>query len=256
METSEFVDVETARASRGVRIVASAVVPSPWSEAAKNVFHIGGVRTQWVRAVRGDEALSAWTRAHNQPVVFHDDEPPRSSWAEIVALAARLASRPIVPDEAGARARTFGLLHELAGEDGLAWSGRLCMIDLGLRTEGKRGFPVVVSRYLSTKYGYAPERMERARARVRDVLALFDRLLAESPSGYLAGERPGALDVYLATFLAPLVGVSEEDCPLMRPELRNAFASLKDEPDLAVPPAIVAHRARMYGEHLPFPIRI
>jgi glutathione S-transferase len=256
MEISEIVDVETARASRGVRMVVASVVPSPWSEAAKNVFHLAGVKTQWVRATRGDAAIAEWTRAHNSPVVFHDDDPPRDGWAEIVTLAARLAKRPIVPTEPEARARTFGLLHELAGEDGLAWSGRLLMIDYGLRTEGARGFPVQVSRYLAAKYGYAPDRIAGARARVREGLALFDRLLTASPSGYLAGDAPGALDVYLASFLAPIVGVTDSECPGLRPEFRAAFSTLKDDADLAVSPAVLAHRARMYAEHLPFPIRV
>ncbi|MDQ3037881.1 MAG: hypothetical protein M3Y87_36135 [Myxococcota bacterium] len=256
MELSEIVDLATARASRGVRIVVSALVPSPWSEAAKNVFHLAGVPTKWVRAGRPDEALAAWTRAHNVPVVFSNDEPPRSNWADIVDLAARLARTPIVPTDAASRVRTFGLLHELAGEDGLGWSGRLLMIDAGLQSDGKRGFSLPVARYLAPKYGHSAERVAPARARIHDVLALFDRELASCPSGYLAGAAPGALDVYVATFLAPILGVSEEECPGMRPELRAAFATLRDDPALEVPPSLVAHRSRMYERHLPLPIRL
>ena len=38
MPASEYVDVETARAATGTRIITSALVPSPWSEAAKGLF--------------------------------------------------------------------------------------------------------------------------------------------------------------------------------------------------------------------------
>jgi glutathione S-transferase len=256
MDLSEIVDLDTARKARGVRMVVSAAVPSPWSEAAKNLFHLAGVETLWVRARRDDEALTAWTRAHNVPVVFHDDDPPRTGWAEIVALASRLARTAVVPSDVEGRARTFGLLHELAGEDGLGWSGRLLMLDISLRSEGQRGFALPVARYLAAKYGYAAERVAPARERIRAILTMFDRMIATSTSGYLAGEAPGALDVYLPAFLAPMLGVPEEECPSLRPEMRAAFGVLRDEADLVVPPSLIAHRARMFERHLPFPIRL
>lgn len=253
MNEPEIVDIATARAARGVRMVVVSVLPSPWSEGAKNVFHLAGVQTRWVRVTR-DAALAEWTRAHNAPVVFHDDEPPRTGWAEIVTLAARLGTQPIVPSAASDRARHFGWIHELAGEDGLAWSARLLMIDQGLRTEGARGFPTQVAKYLAPKYGYAPERVELARVRIAEVLDMFARELGERE--YLAGDAPGAVDVYLATCLAPLVGVTEEACPTIKPEMRNAFDTLRHDPELTVPLALAALRSRMYDKHLPFPIRL
>jgi glutathione S-transferase len=256
MSTTEIVDLETARAARGVRLVVSGIVPSPWSEGAKGVFRLAGIATKWVRSGRPDPALAEWTRAHNVPVVFHDDDPPRTSASDIVALAARLSSAPIVPADAASRAHAFGLLHELAGEDGLGWSGRILMIDAGIRSGGARGFSLPISQYLAPKYGYHADRVAPARARIRDLLSLFERELASSGAEYLAGGAPGALDVYLATFLAPLVGVSEEECPRMRPELRAAFSTVCEDPEIAMPPSLAAHRARMYERHLPLPIQL
>src|SRR4051794_12576140 len=116
----QYVDLETAKAARGVRMVATGVVPSPWTEAAKGLFKIAGIPVACVRSVRGDAAQTAWTQAHNVPVVFHDDEPPRTVWSQVLALATRLAAPgTLLPVELERRALTVGLIHEIAGEDGL-----------------------------------------------------------------------------------------------------------------------------------------
>jgi glutathione S-transferase len=251
------VDLETARVARGVRIVSASVLPSPWSEAAKGLFRLAGVPALVVRYARGDEATGAWMRAPNVPVVLHDDELPRASWSEIVSLAGRLdPSGALLPDEPGARARTMGLLHELAGEDGLGWNSRLVMIDLGLRTEGREGFPLRVSQYLAPRYGHRPGTGERAPERVRSGLALFARALAESGGPYLAGARPGALDVYLAAFLTPLSPLTEADCPGILPPLLHAFTTLQAHLGDAVPAELAALRRTMLDRHLGWPIAL
>ena len=38
MQTLRFVDLEEARAAGGVRLLAAAALPSPWTEAAKGIF--------------------------------------------------------------------------------------------------------------------------------------------------------------------------------------------------------------------------
>jgi len=159
------VDQQAAAAARGVRIVSSAVVPSPWSEAAKAVFAIAGVPFVVVRALPRDPAIFAWTRSHNVPVVFYDDEPARTVWSQIVALAARLADH-VVPSSLAKRTETFGWLNELAGEGGLGWNGRLLMIHASLASDGARGFPL-----LAGKYGYAADRIAAARDRSIEIVA-------------------------------------------------------------------------------------
>ena len=247
----QVIDLETAKTARGVRIVASAVVPSPWSEAAKAIFTVGGVPFSVVRGSPRDPALLAWTHAHNVPVVFHDDEPPRTVWSQIVALAARLAPR-LVPAER--RIETMGLLHEIAGEDGLGWNGRLFMIHASFTSDGARGFPLQVAKYLAGKYGYAPERVEPARARAREVLQTLATRLGPAP--YFGGDRPDALDAYTAAFLTPLFPISEADCPGMQPMLRAAFGVCAEELGADVPVALAAQRKRMFESHLEWPIAI
>ena len=250
-----FVDLETAKAARGVRIVASSAVPSPWSEAAKALFTIAGVPFAVVRTVARDPAIAAWTGAHNVPVVFHDDEPPRTVWSQIVMLAARLApDARLLPADAGRRAARIGLLHELAGEDGLGWNARLLMIHASFASEGTRSFPMPVAKYLASKYGYAPERIDTARARAIEVLALLGRELGDAP--YFGGEQPDALDAYVATFMVPLEVIREEDCPAMAPPLRAAFAVAAEELAAHAPATLVALRKRMFERHLSWPIAL
>jgi hypothetical protein len=251
MELFEIVDLETARAARGVRIVSASAIASPWSEAAKGLFRITQVPVKVVRATRDAQAeVAAWTRTHNNPVVFHEDDVPRSSWTDILALAARLGGERVIPG--GERVRTFGLVSELAGEDGLAWSSRLLMIDASLQSDGARGFPLPIAKYLAPKYGHSVRAVERARPRIAEILAAFERELGDRE--YLVGDRISAADVYLATCLTLMVARLPEECPQMRPDLVRAVITLREDMAMPVPASLVAHRARMFERHLPTPI--
>ena len=135
-------DLEEARAASGLRVVIATNVPSPWSQAALGAFDVKGLDYLAVRLRRADDEIRRWTGARNAPVVLYDDEPPRTGWAEILALAERLGGRvSLVPADDGARVRMFGLSHEILGEGGLGWSVRLLLTHLGLETDGRRGWP-------------------------------------------------------------------------------------------------------------------
>jgi glutathione S-transferase len=253
MDNLRFVDLAEARAARGVRMVVAGVLPSPWSEAAKAVFRVKELPVLAVRFVRGAPEIAAWTGTHNVPVVFHDDEPPRTGWAEILALAERLGGRrSLVPDED--RVPLHGMAHELLGEDGLAWCGRLLMIHASLTSEGRRSWPLPVAQYLAAKYGYAPDRIEAARRRCREVLALFERQLAGQPT--LFGDTLTALDLQLAVTLTTAVGAPRAECPAMVELVRPAFDVLHEELAPYLPASLVAHRRRIFDQHLPGPIVI
>lgn len=249
MPRTSFLDLASARSAPGLRLVLTGVIPSPWSEAAKGLFHARHIAYGVIRHRSDDAELAGWTGTHNAPVVFHGDEAPRSGWKEIVELADEL------PGEVSLAPADLELLNEIAGEDGLGWSSRLVMVHAGLESGGTRGFPVPIARYLGAKYGYAPERMPRARARIAEVLQLLDATLAPSMGReYLGGDRPSAVDVYAATFLTPIVGVSEHECPAMRPSLRPAFLALGEEVGANVTEPLRSHRARMFERHLEWPI--
>jgi glutathione S-transferase len=262
MTSIEYVDVAAARGAPGVRLVVSGLVPSPWSEAAKGLFRIAQVPVLGVRRGRGAEAgeITAWTGIDNVPVVFHGAEPARTNWAAITTLAARLGGPgTVLPEELPARVEVMGLLHEIAGEDGIGWNARLAMIDASLASGGKRGFPLPIAQYLAGRYGHSPEAVARGRARVEHQLgALADRLRAQKAAGhtYLGGARVSALDVYLATFLTPLAPIAPEDCPVLDPVLRQAFGLAHEAFGALVPAELRAHRRMMFERHLAWPIAL
>jgi hypothetical protein len=108
------VDLETARKASGLRLVVLADVPSPWSQAAKAIIELKGIDAVAVRMPLNDVAVRSWTGVHNAPVALYEDEPPRSGWAEILALAERLQPEPaLIPREPRERTLMHGLSHEL-----------------------------------------------------------------------------------------------------------------------------------------------
>ena len=246
-----FVDLETARSAPGLRLAVAGGIPSPWSEAAKGIFRIKGAPFLCVRMPPGDKAVRSWTRARNVPAAMFEDEPARTGWADILELAERIAPSPsLVPEAPAERVRMFGLAHEVMGEGGLVWSGRLVTIHLGLETDGARGFPPMVAGYLAKRYGYAPERIDAARRRVAESWAL----LADALGGreHYFGDQVTALDVYSAAAVNMFEVPPERDCEML-PLIRAAFESMRDEV-APVPRAVVAHRDRMYARWLELPI--
>ena len=249
----EFVDFEVARQRRGLRIVIAGQVPSPWSQGAMGVFDAKGIDYVAVRLRPVAEQVRQWTGAHNAPVVVHDDEPPRTGWAEILALGERLGgSRALVPAGDDERVRMHGLAHDVLGEGGLAWSGRLLMVHASFASDGRDGWPTKIAQYLAPKYGYAADRVDAARARAIRVMKLLERTLAERD--YYFGSEPSALDVYSATTLNVLSPLPHEKCPMPEP-VRHAFETLDADVRDAVPASLVRHRDRMYERHLPLPMR-
>ncbi len=254
--TIEYVTLDAARAARGTRIVTSALVPSPWSEAAKGLFQIAELPALVVARPRDAAEIIAWTGVDNVPAVLHDDEPARTCWSAIVGLAARLAAPgALLPVDPVGRAADIGLLEMIAGEQGLGWNARLGMIHASFESNGARGFPVPVATYLSKRYGYTPVLSASAlRDRIVRQLELVAARLAGST--YFGGQRPCALDVYVATFLTPLAVIDDSVCPQISTPARAGFAAAHELYRDLVPTALTAHRAMMFERHLPWPIRL
>jgi len=253
-----FVTLEEARAATGLKLVVAASLPSPWSEAAKAILHVKAIDALLVRFASTDKAVREWMGWHNVPVLLVPGEPIRTHWAEILEWAERIGaergSPSLVPAADDDRVRLFGLAHELLGDSGLVWSGRMLVIHRGLMTEGKEGFPLRVAQYLAPKYGYAPERVDAAAARVWSLFERFAQLL--DGKTYAFGGALTALDLYIATAIAPFAPMSEALCPDTHPIVRHAFATAMPELSKAVPPVLVAHRDRIYEKHLELPVRL
>jgi glutathione S-transferase len=255
----EFVELEEAKARPGLRLVTVAGIPSPWSEAAKGLFHVKQIPLVGVRMQAGRPEVSAWTGVPNAPVAMYDDEPPRSGWAEILLLAERLAPEPrLIPAEPEQRALLFGLAHEICGEMGLGWARRLHGIHQSFESEGREGFALPIAQYLAPRYGYRPDNGVEARRRVSEVLGLLARRLrAQRDAGsrfYLGGEL-SALDLYSAAFMAMFRPLPPEQCPM--PEmLRKAFETVDAATQEALDPLLFEHRDAVYRDCLELPMTL
>jgi hypothetical protein len=255
----QFVDVAEAKARGGLRLVVVAGVPSPWGEAAKGLLRIEGVPFVAVRMGPGDTAVHAWTGQTSAPVAMYEDERPRSGWAEILLLVERLAARPhLIPVDPAERALLFGLSHEICGEMGLGWCRRLAGVQDSIDSNGSRGFPLPIARYLGDKYGHRPGCGDEVRRRVVDVLGMLARRLhaqREAGSDTLLGGSLTALDVYSAAFMALFAPLPPEQCAI--PELlRSAFSSLDADTARALDPILLEHRDRVYARHLELPVQL
>jgi glutathione S-transferase len=250
-----FVTLEEARAARGLRLVVLAGVPSPWSETAKGCFDAKGIDYVAVRLTPRDADTRAWTQRPNAPVALYDDEPPRSGWAEIVALAERLGDgAPLIPTTHGDRIETWGLAHEILGEGGLVWCLRLEAIHQGLVTAGARGFPERAARYLAARYGYDPARIDGARERARSMLAALAQRLG-GDRRYLVGDALTVADISLAAAMGVLAPLPHADCAML-PDFRRAYETWTPEIAEAVAPSLIAHRDFIYRQHLVLPVQL
>jgi glutathione S-transferase len=254
-----YVDLETARNAQQPCLVLLRGVPSPWSQAAKAIFELKGIDALAVWMNAGDAAVSAWTGMPNGPVLMVPGEAPRASWADILARAERWAPTPrLLPVELEARVRALGLCHEVMGERGLMWNGRLVMLDVSHATAGARGFPLPIAEYLGARYGYTPGCAEAAHVEVRAALNALDAQLARGRAAggpYYFGDQLCALDIYSTAVVDVFMLLPDEQCP-MRPKLRAAFESLRDEVGDVMPPSLLVHRDLMHERHMPLPIAL
>ena len=248
----KYKEVEEAIGLPGLRLVLSAGVPGPWGEAAKYIFHMKRLPYTAVRQVGGteSESLRRWTGQSNAPIAIYGEEAPRSGWAEILALAERLAPEPaLVPVDPELRVRMFGLAHEICGEGGFGWQRRLMLLAaLGTGND--------VTRTLARRYGFSDHAAAAAPARSAEILLLLSRQLrAQRASGspYFVGERPSALDLYWAAFALMLEPLPNELCRL-HPRLRESYVLRDPAVRAAADGALLEHRDFIYRNHLLLPL--
>lgn len=251
----EYADLATAQARRGTCIVTPASLASPWSEAAKGLFEVADLPAVVVARGPVTPELTAWLGGiDNIPVVLHNDEPARTSWAAIVGLVARLAPGTLVPIDPAERAAMTGLVDLVAGEGGLGWTSRLAMIHASFASGGERGFALPAAKYLAKRYGFSRDlTADDLLTRARTQLGVL-RGACRGP--YFTGDRVSALDIYVATFLTSLTVIDDSVCPQMTGPLRRAFATARDLIGPHVPAALWAHRSMMFERHLRLPIRL
>lgn len=255
---SRFISIADARAGRGLRMACLRGVPSPWTEAAKGIFHIKALDCQYA-AQREDEdnAIAAWAGNSSVPVVAYDNEPLRTGWVEILLLAERLAPEPaLIPEAADQRALMFGLAHEICGEMGFGWCLRLHMLKQSLSHdpasgEATEGFPPQVTNSLAGKYGFYPADVANAKSRAISILSLLDDRL--SNNRYLLGSELSAVDVYWATFANMLTPLPEDLLPAAR-MIRSVYNNRDPDLGTAMTQRLRDHQRQVYEQHLELPV--
>jgi glutathione S-transferase len=231
-------------------------VPSPWSQAARGIFHAKGIEFAKVELAEGEPRalLTEWTGQDAFPAAMYDDERPRTSWEEILWLAERLAPRPsLIPSEPSERAKMFGLSREICGEMGLGWCQRLIALGAPMRS----GATPMLSA-MNQKFGSSEAETSRAQSRVLEILGLLAGQLAESASQghrYFMGPDLTALDIYWATacnLLSPLPADRLE----LPEEVAAIFTASDPETHAALEPALLEHRDFVYETHLELPVEL
>lgn len=251
---SRYISITQARAAAGLRLACLRGVPSPWTEAAKGIFHVKGLACQYAAQSKDDPdgAIQAWAGDPGIPVVAYEKEKLRTGWAEILLLAERLGNEPaLIPHAAADRAQLFGLAHEICGEMGFGWAYRLLMIQQSLGHSGETAFPPNVGAYLAPRYGFDPTQVQIAKTRVIDVLTMLSQRI--EGRRYLLGNTLTAADIYWATFANLIMPLPEAEMPAA-PMVRAAYTCRDADVLGAVSNELRALQRRIYETHLELPV--
>ena len=247
--------VAEARAASGVRLALTAGSPGPWGEAAKGVLHVKGIDCMPVRqeALDANAELVAWTGHRNAPVLVVDNEAPRTTPDQIIHWAERERPQPaLVPEDVALRALMFGLLREIAGENGLGWCRRLIM----MAVIAEAGAPV--SELMQREYGGGDRERGALLERIASILNLLGaQLRSQQEAGrtYFIGESLSALDIYWATFSNMIDPLPAESCP-MDDMIRYVYTKgLEAMPAVPERERLRAHRDAVFAERLAWPMR-
>ena len=255
----DYVSVEAAKAAGGLRLVLTGGLPAPWSEAAKGLFKLRGVDYVPVLQEGGgaNEEIVAWTGHRNAPTALYNDEASRVTPLDMVNLAERLGSGPsLFPEDMELRIRMTGLLNELAGENGFAWSARVLMFK---SLQEMIGEEAMAANPMVKDYHFDPADAEGALARISAILdALVAQLRAQEAAGsrYLIGDRVTALDVYWACFSQMLNPLPPEVNP-MPDFMRSTWGQVAQALEAGgypVDPILYRHRDYLFENYLTLPL--
>src|SRR3984893_8950093 len=252
-----WLTLQQALATPGLRLApVRAGLPSPWSEFARSCFHVKRIPYSLVDARDADRGLTSirtLTGQESLPVVFWNDERPRSNWLDQLVLAERISLQPrLLPDDPFERAKVVGLIAELCSEAGFGWHRRVMMIARLLTEptfgERERG----IGRYLSKKYQRNTDSVEGSTKHCEEIVATFAGLRAAGHD-YLLGSSLTALDLALAAFATMSQTLSEDLVP-MNPRCRDLYRWIPSVTPRHTVEALLSFRERIYRDWLPLPV--
>jgi hypothetical protein len=257
----QYATLAEAKTMSGLRLILGAhTIPGPWREACKGIFYVKKVPYVPVASAGqdgSDRELREWTAQTSAPVAIWNDERPRSTWIEQLFLAERLQpTPPLILANMEDRVTMFGIINEIAGENGFAWSKRLTMIH-GTVTNPQVDEPTrAFWLKFGAKYGYSAAAAEAAPARMAEVLRFLGARLTQQHakgSKFFIGNQFSALDIYWATFAALFQPLPPEQCP-MATAFRAFYTEKNPVVTAAMSPLLLEHRDFIYREYLELPI--
>jgi glutathione S-transferase len=253
-----YLSVAEARQTPGLRLVLTAHMPGPWGEAAKAVLGARNVAFTPVEqlAMEKNEDLFAWTGLRNAPIAVLNDDPPQSTWHEILLLTERIGTGPsLIPDDPLDRALAMGLSTEICGPDGFGWSRRLELIGRPTTRNPSAAGNYDMQR-MTRSYGVNQETIERAPKRMAQIMSALAKQLHEQKaagSKYLLGNRLSAPDLHWAAFSLFVSPLPADKCP-MPDFMRENYTHLTPELAAALDPILLSHRAFIYENHVRLPL--
>ena len=254
---AEWLLLEQALLTPGLRLApVRAGLPSPWSEFIRACLHVKRIPFSLVDARDADRGLStirALTGQESLPVIFWNNERPRSNWLEQLLLAERISVEPrLLPGDPFERAKVIGLTAELCAEAGFGWHRRVMMIERLLTDpafgERERG----IGQYLAKKYRHGTDSVDESTKRCEEIVATFAKMRTTG-SDYLIGSSLTALDLAWAAFAALIQPLSEDACP-MKPLWRDLYTWMPTLTPRHDVDTLMSHRDWIYHGWLPLPV--
>jgi hypothetical protein len=257
----KYLSIREARAATGLRLVLGAnAVPGPWREACKGIFYVKKIPYVPVASAGEDGSqreLIEWTAQASAPVAIWNDERPRSTWIEQLYLAERLQPSPaLIPADDDERVLMFGIINEIAGENGFGWCRRQTLINSTVSNPNTDPATKKFWTRFGAKYLFSEEAAAAAPARIAAILRFLAARLqrqAARNSKFFIGDRLTALDIYWAAFAALLRPLPAELCP-MASSFRAFYTETNPVVTEAISPILIEHRDFIYREYLELPI--
>lgn len=256
----EYVEAAIAKDMPGLRLALTIGVPGPWGESAKKIFEYKDIPYVPVAQypAQANEDLVTWTGHRNAPVAVWENEPGRTNYLDILALAERLKPEPsLIPRDPIDRQTSFGISSDICGEGGWGWKRRVLMIQrprdndrpaptsprldpnvMQLAYGGSEAEAAIAAEYLAEMLDNFAMRLERQR---------------DKGSDYFVGNSLSACDIHWACFSALLDPLPQDVNP-MPDWLRPTYSYLGPVLEQHKHQILLNHRNMVFERHLGLPL--